>query len=287
MAHSSGLLSTVMTQISRVAECQVSIEDLTGITLRHSALRIHPEQHWHQGGFCRYIKLRDANRSCAVNKQKSKNLAIHLRRPFEGCCPFGIWDMAWPVIFRGEVVAVLYLGYFQGKEPFGKAVGAEFAGPIPPAISDQIRKRLYHFAELLTGMICLCLENDLLSPRQPMSEPKSIADMARQFIAANFREPISLGDFASLLRMHPNYVGQILKAKSGSTFRQMLRDYRIQQAQLMLANPAQSDITAVAMTCGFQDSNYFSSTFRASTGTSPRAWQKKRQLEKAAPVTGG
>ena len=63
-----------------------------------------------------------------------------------------------------------------------------------------------------------------------------------------------------------------LKAMSGATFGEVLRDYRLTQAYLLLNSGEQ--IAVIADAVGFSSSNYFSRCFKAKYGKTPKDYRK-------------
>jgi AraC family L-rhamnose operon regulatory protein RhaS len=52
---------------------------------------------------------------------------------------------------------------------------------------------------------------------------------------------------------------------------------RMDAARRMLSASGGASVTEVALSCGFQTSQYFATVFHKNTGLSPRAWRSKHQ----------
>lgn len=74
--------------------------------------------------------------------------------------------------------------------------------------------------------------------------------------------------------MHPNYLGQTIEQQCGKTFRELLQEYRIEKAKVLLS-VGEYSVTETAFGCGFNDSNYFSTVFRKRVGVSPREYRRR------------
>ena len=80
---------------------------------------------------------------------------------------------------------------------------------------------------------------------------------------------ISLGDVAEHLELHPNYVCNLVKRKTGSTFVQYLRSVRIETAKAILRHPDRPTIEQVARSVGYQNARTFYKVFKNMTGVTP------------------
>jgi AraC-like DNA-binding protein len=89
-----------------------------------------------------------------------------------------------------------------------------------------------------------------------------------QIIADNHSDPsLDLEKVANSLRMTAVQLSHILNQEVGVSFRQLLRQTRIEEAKRLLASSRYS-VKEVAVRVGFADSHYFSRTFREMTGQS-------------------
>jgi len=140
-------------------EAVINLHDVAGVTVQIPELRVKPDQLVHHGAFCRFVKLRDGNNRCSQNKRHSVSQASQRDKPFWGCCPFGVWDMAWPVKHQETLVAVLYLGYFLGDAPLAAVEGFDFQGTAPASITPQKIKALVKAGQLLADNATLILEH--------------------------------------------------------------------------------------------------------------------------------
>jgi AraC-like DNA-binding protein len=96
-------------------------------------------------------------------------------------------------------------------------------------------------------------------------------DMVREvvrLVAENFADPdLSLRSVARRLPASPSKLSYVLNRQVGVSFRQLLRQVRIEEAKHMLSSHKYS-VKEVAARVGFSDSHYFSRSFKAVTGMS-------------------
>ncbi|MGN0162187.1 MAG: AraC family transcriptional regulator [Candidatus Ornithomonoglobus sp.] len=94
-----------------------------------------------------------------------------------------------------------------------------------------------------------------------------------RYINENFKLPITLDSSAKMLHLSPSYLSHIFLKHTGFGFLEYLRIIRLKHGKELLANTNMS-VKAIAFECGFNDSNYFSSTFKRETGMSPLQYRK-------------
>ncbi len=97
-------------------------------------------------------------------------------------------------------------------------------------------------------------------------------------LAERYTDPnLDLDQVAKELPISPKRLSRILNQQVGISFRQLLRDLRIEEAKRIL-NSRQFTIREVAARVGFSDSHYFSRSFRESTGLKARDYQARTAL---------
>ena len=238
---------------------------------RDSPLKLAPDQFLHHGAFCRYHKTHQGLGECSRNKARSIEIARR-GRAFSGCCPCGIWDLALPILWRGELTGVLYLGGFAGR-PRPELYPQGFPRT---AVTEARKRELLRLGNFIAEFIRIELERNRDSWPVRGDEASYLA-LARHFIDQNYNLPIGLTDLAEQLRMNPNYLGGILKRAGGKTFRQLLNERRIHEAKLRIQLHVEESIQSIAAGCGFPDSNYFCSVFKKLTGCAPTVYRKRFQ----------
>lgn len=87
---------------------------------------------------------------------------------------------------------------------------------------------------------------------------------------------LSLGDLASKLDIHPNYLSQIINEKEGKSFYDYINTYRIDEFKRLIAIPKNQQYTlmALAYDCGFNSKSSFNRYFKKITGQTPSQYVK-------------
>ncbi len=268
-------LSALMDEVQAQSGVVVDFHDLSGLCLQIPNLALRHDQYYHHGDFCTFAKRMGNQPLCSANKQKSIEKA-QAGEAYSGYCPFGIWDHAQPVKFENELIGIVFVGSAQGEQPLAEIEGQRYNGPALPQLDEALQQRCKELATFIAEHILLIIrawirQGNLLGKKK--SEHFYVQAM-HQFIEMHYPKDISLAGLAGQLRVHANYLGSLITRLSDKTFRQHLLDFRCQRAQVMLRSTNES-ITEIAYTCGFQDSNYFSTAFKREVGMSPRAYRQQ------------
>ena len=266
----------MLIQIENETKVDLSIEPIHSLFQTCEALRIPYHKRIHNHPFCRFIKSLDGNHSCAQNKHRGMKIATYGRR-FCGCCPYGVWQLVQPVMHDGQLLAIIYFGYHSlpGK-PQVIPDGHEYAGPPLPEATPEAIAQMKDFASFFARFIrCeVVMHLERMSTPEKQHSAQYYCDIVRNLIAARYMEDLNLNDAAAACHVTPNYLSNLLKASTGSTFRQMLTEQRIMEAQACLKYQNEMTIAQIAAACGFKDSNYFSLVFSRKCGVSPSDFRK-------------
>ena len=101
---------------------------------------------------------------------------------------------------------------------------------------------------------------------------KSLIKRATKYIEEHYSQPLSYRDVAKEVFISPSYFLFLFKRETGLTFVDYLTNARIEAAKRLLSS-TEKNITEIAYDVGFNNSNYFSSTFRKLVGTSPKEYR--------------
>lgn len=269
------LFGDLMRFIEKENGISVSLEVCHPFFLQHPELKLTPDQYQHHIPFCRSVKLRDGNRTCAANKKRSIRIA-RCGRCFAGKCPFGIIEYAVPVRFENRTAAVIYLG---GLIEEGWKPPEFFHGKPPRTAGKNWRSELRDCGVFLRRMLEIELRNIAAGSTDKSVKRRDESyyiESCSAFIQEHYQENIALTDLSDRLGVNPNYLGGLLRRHLHTTFRRQLLRKRLEEAEILLRFHPRLSITEIAIQCGFSDSNYFSAKFHQERGMTPTEYRKIR-----------
>ena len=107
------------------------------------------------------------------------------------------------------------------------------------------------------------------SPRRRTSrQPPQWLEQAREIISSRFLEPLTLGEIAQAVAVHPVTLAREFRRYGGCTIGEMVRRRRIEFACGEILRP-EVKLADIAVTAGFYDQSHFSRVFKQMTGLTP------------------
>lgn len=104
--------------------------------------------------------------------------------------------------------------------------------------------------------------------------PSSMVENLDNYIRENIHDEISNTELGAIFGYHPFYISKLLKDKRGITLHQYVISYRMKYACSLLRTTERA-IAEIADDAGFTDASYFTKTFKASFGMTPKEYRNK------------
>ncbi|SFL46953.1 two-component system, response regulator YesN [Gracilibacillus orientalis] len=109
-----------------------------------------------------------------------------------------------------------------------------------------------------------------------MNEHSNFIHVALHVMEENLNESLTLSDIANKVHVHPNYLSESLKKKTGKPYVELMKEMRMKKAQeLLLSLPA--PVRQIASQVGYTDWKYFASQFKKYTGMTPTQYREKEK----------
>ena len=124
---------------------------------------------------------------------------------------------------------------------------------------------------LFCGRVCTLLNDP---PADIRSSDQQILKAAK-YINEHYMNPVTTADIAREVGFSPNYLSRKFHHSAGIGLHEYLVFVRLRHAALELVTTRDS-ITAIALRCGFSDSNYFKDSFKNKYGVTPREYRKSK-----------
>ncbi len=134
----------------------------------------------------------------------------------------------------------------------------------------EIEARLRRLARSLAGPGSPRAEKSPRTP--PASGEVSQVEAMASFITEGYQNPMTTGEIAAVVGLHPKYAMSLFRRHCGVTLGEYLTQQRLSQAQRLLAT-TDAKITDVAFESGFGSVSRFYAVFERVCGQSPRAYR--------------
>lgn len=149
----------------------------------------------------------------------------------------------------------------------------EYEYKIPDTFSRRLLKN--HLYELLIFLI-RCQEFQYSTMEELDAVDEAIQGVAK-YICENYNTVITLEDAAKRANMSSAYFSRKFKRTTGFGFKEYLSNVRLKEAATMLLE-TNASITEIALSCGYNDSNYFGDVFKKMKGMSPYQYRKNKGM---------
>ena len=130
----------------------------------------------------------------------------------------------------------------------------------------------------LLALLCRehAAQNEGLTLRAGLSGGVARLAPALRLVDASYAEPLTLGDMASSVHLHPAYFSVLFKRVTGMPPSRYLAQRRLHRVQeLLLAT--ELPIHQIAALTGFRDPFYLSRVFQHEVGVSPSGYRRRRE----------
>ena len=99
--------------------------------------------------------------------------------------------------------------------------------------------------------------------------------LIRSYIGQHYSQSsLSVKDIADYANLSVSYLCTFFKGETGQTLNAYLTDFRMERAKQLLSDP-RNRVSEISGMVGYNDGNYFSKSFRKSTGLSPTEFREK------------
>lgn len=104
---------------------------------------------------------------------------------------------------------------------------------------------------------------------------KNLEKHYRNLVNGSQEKVYRVQDYADLQHLHPNYLGNVIKTKTGKSISTWIADKTIAEAKSLLQH-SDISIKEIAYLLGFTASTHFSNYFKKHTGSSPASYRKQQ-----------
>jgi AraC family transcriptional regulator, transcriptional activator of pobA len=137
----------------------------------------------------------------------------------------------------------------------------------------------------LLAVLLLKIKEAFWGHYDPISEGNTTSRIVKTFkmhLETHYRELVQdkadkvfrVQNYASLQSLHPNYLSNVIKTKTGKTVSSWIAEKTITEAKSLLQNST-TPIKQIASLLGFSEPTHFSNYFKKNTNTTPAYYRKQ------------
>lgn len=233
----------------------------------------------HDNSYCAYIKsTSEGHKSCLKQQKKVFQKCAETKNCFFGICHAGVFEYVCPISNGESIVGFISISGYSCNE--GKGNLSLTANKV--GCSEEILARCYALLrtfnidkqklDTLVLPLVRMLELAYRSEERQLEDDTMITGVCR-YINQNYANNLTSEDICKEFFYSRSRFSHTFKKKIGKSFREYLIGVRLGHAKRLLKY-SNLNITEIALSVGFKDSNYFSNVFKKYVGVSPIAYRK-------------
>lgn len=239
----------------------------------------------HDNAYCSYIKsLPCAHARCLAQQKRVLAHCQKSKNGFCGICYAGVTEYVYPIRNGSRTVGFISVSGYS--TPAGEARLVEVAKKFQ-AQPKQLKKGYYSLKrdlppkekiDILLLPLCRMLELAYIKKETETETPPHPFKQILAYIQSNASTNLSAESLCQTFACSRSYFSHTFKKHVGKGFREYLTDIRLERSKRLLELSA-LNVTEIAYSVGFQDSNYFSTVFKKNVGLSPLTYRKKHKKD--------
>lgn len=234
----------------------------------------------HDNSYCTLVKTKKcAHERCLAGQKRVLEKMRDVCEPFSGVCHAGVRERVYPLRNESEIIGFISVsGYYSetGSERIDR-LSSELGFDKPTLVKsyntlkpyDADRERLDALIYPLAGMLELAYIKE-----EKSKETESLMKRIERYVKQNYNTDLTVNDICKEFGCSRSYFSHTWSSLVGKSFREYLLDLRLDNAKRLL-DLSSLNVTEIAFSVGFSDSNYFSSIFKKRHGVSPLAYRKR------------
>ena len=241
----------------------------------------------HTNPYCLFLK-RNTNilEKCIECQQK---VFDHCKNgEFDGICHAGVFEYIYPFKRKDKIIGFISVTGYQAPKHTVSNIFSILCSTYninPKELSDTYYSNLNasilpkNKIDTLLRPLCYMLETAYnQSPNITKEQSKGTNFYAKilYYLNKNHCSQITVDDICRELYCSKSYISHIFKKYNGKTIKEYLNTIRIKDAQTLLIN-SNLNMTQIALSTGFSDSNYFAIVFKKHTGITPTEYRKNHK----------
>lgn len=100
---------------------------------------------------------------------------------------------------------------------------------------------------------------------------------AIEYMTIHLNQPITLQEVASHVHVHPNYLGEMIRKRTGKSYLELLTDKRMERAEEYIVS-SDFRVNEIASLVGYSDRKYFTKIFKRYYSMTPSKYRKENGM---------
>lgn len=231
--------------------------------------------------FCNALRtMPELHKKCAECDKIGFKGCSATKKPYLYHCHMGLVEITAPIMFGDTLIGYVIIGQFADqpdKSEIKKAILEAskehgFNADVLLTHVDDIPCPGDAYINALSQLVEMCAGYIWIKNILHLSG-SNLAMEIRLYIASHLCEDLSVGTLCNKYGLSQTALYQLFKRSFGASVVQIIRNERIEKAKELLKNERIS-ISEVAQQVGIPDANYFTRTFKAVTGKTPKEYAK-------------
>ena len=257
----------------------ICITDISGVL---ENFKINSHNTIHSIKFCDIAKSTYKGYNLCIKCKNICNLlSIRRKKHFWGYCPFGLYELCYPVVYNNKTVCIIYIGNFmkdknialQRLEQSSARVGSDYQKLKTEFDNTETinldEEKFLFVAKVLEKEIHERLNKSICN----ITDCQYAVEIAKNMAIQHYRQPLILKNIANSVYVNEKYLGRLFKKQTGKTFHEYLNTIRIINAKKLLKTTNKT-VTEIAMETGFSSASYFNRNFLKHTNKTPIEYRK-------------
>lgn len=262
----------------------INIHDVTGI-LSYQPFDVERKYRKHTLAFCDIAKTTGNGFTlCTSCKKVACKIALRRKKYFFGVCPYGLFELVYPVEINEKIECIIFLGNQSENLPMTsekakltcektgvdfKRISKEFGN-----IKTANRQFMLSTAEIISEFIKLIYFKNQKNINYSGHTNKIVEDL-KNYANEYYDCALSLKKMSELYFMNEKYLGRLFLKQTGRTFHSYLNMCRLDAAALLLKTTDKT-VLEISFECGFNSISYFNRIFLKAYGKTPLQYRKSR-----------
>lgn len=232
----------------------------------------------HDNPYCVYVKtFAKAQEHCIFRQRKVFKRCEN--GSFCGTCYAGVREYVYPIYNNTEAVGFISVSGYRSENfaEYAKKCAEDYSIPSESLIKNggALKSKMpdKSFIDTLIAPLVRMLELEYGKIGEKGSDDSTIGRIIK-YVNRHYTENITAEQLCKIFSCSRSYIFHKFRERTGKTLHAHLTELRLMAAKSLLATSDLS-VSEIGFAVGFNDSNYFSASFKARIGMPPREYRRK------------